>query len=469
MVRELPRILLWHRRVFTGYSARVKGFTPYPDGIIRLQASSSSEDGRAARMSFWLYVLQRLVVLVPTLLCVSLFTFGSSSSCPGTRRWPSPAREHDPAVRRGDSREISPDRPMPVQYGIWIGNVLRGDFGESLRNRIPVAELIASKLPVTIELALCLNADRAPDRHSRGHRVGRSQGHPARRRRELPGPLGALGAGTSARIMLILLFAVRLGWLPASGYVPPWESLGRNLTTIALPSFVLGTGVAGVLMRHTRSAMLQTLDADYVRTAAGEGRAGTGGRAEARAPQRPHPGHHLGAIEFRAAALRRGADGADLCDPGLRQAPRDGVFNRDYAVVQGGGPRLGEPLRCCSTCSPTSSTFLVNPAPRMSASASLAIPPWWTGGVTGRLKWLARRPAAIIASLVVTLFVAGAARSAVAGAVQSERAPLRRHPQASVRRLLARHRRGRRDVLSRLIWGARASLLAGVNPGPPSR
>src|SRR5581483_5836935 len=65
-------------------------------------------------------------------------------------------------------------------------------------------------------------------------------------------------------IMLILL-AVRLGWLPASGYVPPWEDLRRNLTTILLPAFVLGTGVAGVIMRHTRSAMMQTLGAAYVR------------------------------------------------------------------------------------------------------------------------------------------------------------------------------------------------------------
>src|SRR5258705_7221216 len=68
-------------------------------------------------------------------------------------------------------------------------------------------------------------------------------------------------------IMLILLFAVRLGWLPASGYVPPWENLGRNLLTVLLPCVVLGTGVAGVMMRHTRSAMLHTLRADYARTA----------------------------------------------------------------------------------------------------------------------------------------------------------------------------------------------------------
>ena len=84
-------------------------------------------------------------------------------------------------------------------------------------------------------------------------------------------------------IMLILLFAVRLGWLPASGYVPPWEDLRRNLTTILLPSFVLGTGVAGVMMRHTRGAMLQTLGADYVRTARAKSVPERAGGAQARA------------------------------------------------------------------------------------------------------------------------------------------------------------------------------------------
>src|SRR5258706_638294 len=136
-------------------------------------------------------------------------------------------------------------------------------------------------------------------------------------------------------IMLILLFAVRLGWLPASGYVPPWENLRANLTTIVLPSFVLGTGVAGVILRHTRSAMLETLSADYVRTA----------RAKS-VPERVVVVKHalrnalipiitLGAIEFG-----RLLSGAVLTEqifaiPGFGKLLVDGVFNRDYAVVQG--------------------------------------------------------------------------------------------------------------------------------------
>src|SRR2546425_395171 len=136
-------------------------------------------------------------------------------------------------------------------------------------------------------------------------------------------------------IMLILLFAVRLGWLPASGYATPWEDPLRNLTTLLLPSIVLGTGVAGVMMRHTRSAMMQTLDADYVRTA----------RAKS-VPERLVVLKHalrnalipvitLGAIEFG-----RLLSGAVLTEqifaiPGFGKLLVDGVFNRDYAVVQG--------------------------------------------------------------------------------------------------------------------------------------
>jgi peptide/nickel transport system permease protein len=227
------------------------------------------------------------------------------------------------------------DQPAPVQYALWIGKVLRGDLGESLRNRLPVRELLASKLPVTLELAFCSMV------------IALAIGIPA-------GVLSAARRGTLADftanlfalsglsvphfwlgIMLILLFAVRLGWLPASGYVPPWEDLGRNLTTILLPSVVLGTGVAGVMMRHTRGAMLQTLSADYVRTA----------RAKS-VPERlvilKHalrnaliPVITLGAIEFG-----RLLSGAVLTEqifaiPGFGKLLVDGVFNRDYAVVQG--------------------------------------------------------------------------------------------------------------------------------------
>jgi len=286
-------------------------------------------------MSLALYVARRIVVLVPTLFVVSVLIFSLQQLLPGDAALAIAGEERDEAAVAAIRARYHLDKPAPVQYAIWLGKVLRGDFGESLRNRLPVRELLASKLPVTLELALCSMV------------IALLIGIPA-------GVLSAARRGTVADftanfvalsglsvphfwlgIMLILLFAVRLGWLPASGYVPPWEDLGRNLTTILLPSVVLGTGVGGVMMRHTRGAMLQTLNADYVRTA----------RAKS-VPERlvilKHalrnaliPVITLGAIEFG-----RLLSGAVLTEqifaiPGFGKLLVDGVFNRDYAVVQG--------------------------------------------------------------------------------------------------------------------------------------
>ena len=136
-------------------------------------------------------------------------------------------------------------------------------------------------------------------------------------------------------ILLILLFSVQLGWLPASGYVSPFEDLWGNLSAMIMPAFVLGNGIAAVLMRHTRSAMLQVLSADYVRTARAKG-------LDERTVVLKHalrnaltPIITLGALEFGTLL-----SGAVLTEqvfsiPGFGKLIVDAVFNRDYAVVQG--------------------------------------------------------------------------------------------------------------------------------------
>ena len=136
-------------------------------------------------------------------------------------------------------------------------------------------------------------------------------------------------------ILLILLFAVQLGWLPASGYVSPFEDLKANLAAMIMPAFVLGNAIAAVLMRHTRSAMLQVLSSDYVRTARAKG-------LDERVVVMKHalrnaliPVITLGALEFGTLL-----SGAVLTEqvftiPGFGKLIVDAVFNRDYSVVQG--------------------------------------------------------------------------------------------------------------------------------------
>jgi ABC-type dipeptide/oligopeptide/nickel transport system permease component len=103
-------------------------------------------------MTLWLYIARRLAVLVPTLLVVSVLIFSLQQLLPGDPALALAGEEHNAAVVAAIRAKYHLDRPLVVQYGIWIGKVLRGDFGESLRSRIPVAELIASKLPVTLQL-----------------------------------------------------------------------------------------------------------------------------------------------------------------------------------------------------------------------------------------------------------------------------------------------------------------------------
>ena len=286
-------------------------------------------------MTFWLYVARRLVVLVPTLFIVSILIFGLQQLLPGDPAMALAGEEHDPAAVAAIRAKYHLDRPLVVQYSLWIGNVLRGDFGQSLRNRIPVSELLASKLPVTVELAVCSMLIALVIGVPAGIVSASRKGRPIDVAANLVALSGLSVPHFWLGIMLILLFAVRLGWLPASGYVPPWEDLRANLTTILLPSFVLGTGVAGVMMRHTRSAMLETLSADYVRTARAKSVSERMVVVKHALRNALIPVITLGAIEFG-----RLLSGAVLTEqifaiPGFGKLLVDGVFNRDYAVVQG--------------------------------------------------------------------------------------------------------------------------------------
>jgi peptide/nickel transport system permease protein len=275
------------------------------------------------------------VVLVPTLFFVSVLIFSLQQLLPGDAAVALAGEEHDPAAVAAIRQKYHLDRPVPVQYAIWLGRVLRGDFGESMRNKMPVSQLIAAKLPVTVELAACSMAIALAIGIPAGVLAAVKQGRPVALAANVLALSGLSVPHFWLGIMLILLFAVRLGWLPASGYVSPWEDLGRNLATIALPSFVLGTGVGGIMMRHTRGAMVETLGADYVRTARAKSVAERLVVLKHALRNALIPVITLGAIEFG-----RLLGGAVLTEqifaiPGFGKMLVDGVFNRDYAVVQG--------------------------------------------------------------------------------------------------------------------------------------
>ncbi len=278
---------------------------------------------------------RRLVQLIPTVLIVSMLIFSLQHLLPGDPALVMAGEERDPEVIEQIRQRYKLDQPVPVQYVYWLKGVLSGDLGESMRLKEPVSRLVAQKLPVTLQLATMAMV------------IAILIGVPA-------GVVSAVKKDTAwdyamnvvalwgistpnfwLGILLIMLFSVQLGWLPASGYVSPFVDPVQSLKTTILPAFVLGNSIAGVLMRHTRAAMLQAMNSDYVRTARAKGLYER--RVVVRHAMRNAltPVITLGALEFGALL-----SGAVLTEqiftiPGFGKLVVDAVFNRDYAVVQG--------------------------------------------------------------------------------------------------------------------------------------
>ena len=281
------------------------------------------------------FLLRRLASLLPTLVLVSMLIFGLQQLLPGDPAKILAGEDQDPQLIAYLQAKLHLDEPLPVRYGYWVWGVLQGDLGESVRTQLPVLELILQKLPVTLELAVlaCWVAVLIGIPAGVVSAVARGSAWD-----HVANLLSLWGLSTPnfwLGILLIMLFSVHLGWLPASGYVSPFEDLAGNLAAMAMPAFVLGNAIAAVLMRHTRSAMLQVMSSDYVRTARAKGLNERTVVIKHALRNALTPIITLGALELGTLL-----SGAVLTEqvftiPGFGKLIVDAVFNRDYAVVQG--------------------------------------------------------------------------------------------------------------------------------------
>ncbi len=243
--------------------------------------------------------------------------------------------ERDPNVIEQIRAQYRLDQPLPVQYFYWVKGVLSGDFGESLRIKVPVRDLIAQKLPVTLQLASMaiviafligipagiVSAVKKGTLWDYGREPVRAVGHfdaefLARHHADLP-------------VLDRARLAAGIGLRPALG------KLARESRLHHYAAFVLGNAIAAILMRHTRSAMLQVLESDYVRTARAKGLSERSVILKHAMRNALTPIITLGALELGTLL-----SGAVLTEqifsiPGFGKLIVDAVFNRDYAVVQG--------------------------------------------------------------------------------------------------------------------------------------
>ncbi len=281
------------------------------------------------------YIGKRLLVAIPTLLIISIFVFSLQKLLPGDPILAMAGEERDPATIEFLREKYRLNDPVSLQYVNWLGGVVTGDLGISLRTNQPVLELIGQKLPVTIQLAVMAMFFAMVI----GIPIGILAAVKKNTWIDYAANIVALSGLSIPNfwlgIMLILLVSVKLGWLPASGYESIFVDPVRSIETMIMPAFVLGNALAATLMRHTRSAMVAVLSSDYIRTA----------RAKGLSPREIILSHSfrnalLPVITLLALLFGELLAGAVLTEqiftiPGFGKMTVDAVFTRDYAVVQG--------------------------------------------------------------------------------------------------------------------------------------
>lgn len=281
------------------------------------------------------FILRRLLLLIPVLLGVSIVVFTMIHAIPGdpTQILVGTDQLITDEQRENIRQQYGLDQPLPVQYGKWIGRVLQGDLGTSIRTRRALTYELRLRLPVTIELtllaallgtlpAVAVGVLAAVRRNSRldyfatvGTLIGIS----------VPNFLLAT--------LLVLLFSVKLKWLPPIGYVPFRDDAVQNLKVMIMPAVSLALPLAAILMRYTRSSVLEVLSSDHVRVARAKGLS-----------QRTVLGRHvlrnasIPIITIAGIQIATLLGGTVIIErifslPGIGSYIVDGINNRDYAVV----------------------------------------------------------------------------------------------------------------------------------------
>jgi len=281
------------------------------------------------------FILRRLLLLIPVLLGVSILVFTMIHAIPGD---PTQILVGTDQLITDEQRAVirekyGLDEPLPVQYGKWIGQVLQGDLGTSVRTRRALTYELRLRLPVTIGLTLLagllgtipavavgvLAAVRRNSRLDYFATVGTLLGI------SIPNFLLAT--------LLVLLFSVKLKWLPPIGYVSFRDDPAQNLKVMIMPAISLALPLAAILMRNTRSAVLEALSSDHVRVARAKGL--SEGTVLSRHVLRNASIPIITVAGIQVATLLGGTVIIEriFSLPGIGSYIVDGINNRDYAVV----------------------------------------------------------------------------------------------------------------------------------------
>jgi len=308
------------------------------------------------------FIATRLALVVPTFIGMTLLAFLMIRMVPGDPiETLAGERGIDPARHAQLVKEYGLDQPVLVQYGIYIGRVLQGDLGKSMITQAPVLEEFKALFPATVELALCAIVFALV--------LGIPAGMLAAVKRNSVFDHGVMGISLTGYsmpifwwgLLLILLFSVQLGWTPVSGridvkyflepvtglyLIDAWLAGERGawrsaLVHLALPAIVLGTNPLAIIARMTRSAMLEVLGEDYIRTARAKGLSTV--RVVALHAFRNALLPVVTVVGLQVSVLFTGAILTETIFswPGVGKWMIEAISRRDYPVLQGGLLLLG--------------------------------------------------------------------------------------------------------------------------------
>ena len=285
------------------------------------------------------YLIRRVVQAIVVVLLATFLVFGIMHWLPGdpiliyvtSDQYKQYTQEEIDQLRH----EYGLDRPVLVQYADWLGNVFTGDFGKSINRGTTVAEELARALPVTIYYGLVAFVF--------AHLVGIPLGIicAIRRGKWLDNVITALAnIGITVPvfwlgIILIYVFSLKLGWLPVGGYTSPTEDLAMSLKQLIMPAFCLALVPLAGSTRQTRSAMLDVIHQDYMRTAWAKGL-----RERAVVVRHMIKNGILPVVTLSGMAVPMIIGGAVLVEnvfsiPGMGRLATTALFAKDYALVQG--------------------------------------------------------------------------------------------------------------------------------------
>lgn len=280
------------------------------------------------------YLFHRLWQSAVTLVLASIVVFIGVRALPGDPATAMAGEEADPATIAAVRAQLGLDQPLPVQYFKFVGNAVSGDFGRSVRTGTPVREMIGTTLPVTVQLAVYAMLVAVLAGMIAGVVAAVFRGRwPEWTANGLS--LVALSVPTFwLGILSVLYLSVQLHWFPASGYVSPFDHPVRGIYYLTLPALILGIAHAAVVQRQTRASMVDTLTADFVRTARAKG-LGQGavifryGLRNSLIVVTTIVGLQLGGLIAGAVVTER-----IFSLPGMGKLTLDSVFTRDYPVIQ---------------------------------------------------------------------------------------------------------------------------------------